>query len=158
MKIIGFAGQTCAGKTTIANIVLEHVTGSFVSFCLGQAVKSDARCFVAERQLNLIIALDRIAESSREVVVISDVESEVDAQWIKNLGGVVVDVKRPGLRLDSIPDLHADCIDFTFYNHGNLDDLQTVVPAALSCWLAEAMPVHMAKQKAAAQLRADKAA
>lgn len=156
MKIIGFTGQTCAGKTTIASIVLEHVMGSFVF--PGHVVTRDARCRVAARQLNQMIEIDRTAEFAREVVVISDVETNDEAQWIKSLGGVVVDVKRPCLKLDSIPALHADCVDFTFYNHGNLEDLQKVVPAALSCWLAEAVPVHMAKQKAAAQLRADKAA
>lgn len=124
----------------------------------------DIWCKRAALTVDSFIEMDRLEAFPRDVLVFTDVRFDDEAQWIKSLGGVVVDIQRPALKSVGIKGhrsalpLSAECIDFTFYNHGNLDDLQTVVPAALSCWLAEAMPLHIAKQKAAAQLRADKAA
>lgn len=125
---------------------------------------NDLWCKRAAVSVAHIVAQDSLESFAREVLLFTDVRFADEAEWIKSMGGVVVDISRPALAAVGISGhrsaqpLPADCLDFRFSNHGNLGDLERVVPAALSCWLNEATAVHVAKRNAERNLRVDKAA
>lgn len=113
---------------------------------------TDIWCKRAGITLDWIVYMDSLEPTARDVLLFTDVRFADEAQWIRSMGGVVVNVDRPALKqvgIDghrSAQPLPADCIDFTFYNHGTAEDLKTVVPAALSFWLNEATDLHRVKR------------
>jgi hypothetical protein len=121
---------------------------------------NDLWCKRAEVTVDWLVYMDRLEPAARDVLLFTDVRFADEAEWIRSMGGVVIDVSRPALKAvgidghrSAVP-LPADCIDFTFNNFGTAEELELVVPAALSFWLNEATDLHVVKR----EVKAGKAA
>lgn len=67
----------------------------------------------------------------REVLVVTDVRFDNEAQAVRDKGGVIWEVKRPGIRTahahPSEQGVDPDLVDLTIVNDGTLDDLKSNV-------------------------------
>jgi len=80
----------------------------------------------------LQLELQREYDVRNDVFVIADVRFDNEAQWIRNNGGIVIRVVRPEANGDvGIPShvseagVSENLIDYTIFNNGTLDQLQT---------------------------------
>lgn len=87
-------------------------------------------------EYTLTSGLDAVARKypGVECVAITDLRYPNEAQRVKDLGGTVVEVIRPGRTSDghaSEQPLPRDLVDYTILNDGTLDELRTSVAAFL---------------------------
>lgn len=79
-------------------------------------------------------ALLELAYGGVDILCITDLRYENEARRVKDLGGVIWEVVRPGLQSDghaSEQPLPRDLVDHTFVNDGSLDDLRWKVDKKL---------------------------
>lgn len=77
-----------------------------------------------------------------QVMIWTDVRFDEEAQWIKDNGGVVINIERVGVSLVGIAEhrsasgISENLVDETFYNSGSLEDLRLNALGDLPSWLA----------------------
>lgn len=89
-----------------------------------------------------------------EVVIWTDVRFAEEAEWIRANGGVVVEVRRPGIEAvaahSSESGLPKELVDGVFWNSGTIDELRNHLRESMPEVLQYAIPVHEARKRKAA--------
>jgi len=115
----------------------------------------DHWCNRADLTLDQLIEMDRREATSADVCIWTDVRFENEARWIREKGGVIVEIRRSSVYPvgvvghRSAQPLPPECVDWTVYNEAGIDELQARIPERLAGWLSDAVPVHEARRRAA---------
>lgn len=89
-----------------------------------------------------------------DVVIWTDCRYPEEAQWIRDNGGIVIEIVRPGVAAveahSSEQALPVELVNNRVINCDTLDDLSDLVQMLLPDWLDKCVPVHEARKRRAA--------
>jgi len=114
-KIIGIAGKAGSGRKTLAQ-ALEHPVGPYI---IWRARFSAPPAWRPEAIL-LLLLID-------EVLVVPDLSKESEAAWVRENGGLVIHVTRPGHDEISRSGIKVKHNDAEMFNCDTLQQFQYVV-------------------------------
>ncbi|WP_010323011.1 hypothetical protein [Marinobacterium stanieri] len=105
----------------------------------------------ADLRLEALMRSESHEELPVEVCIWTDCRVEEEAEWIRANGGIVVEVRRPGI--DAVEahsteqGLPPELVDGVFWNNGTIDELRHHVSESLTETLQYALPVHEARKR-----------
>jgi len=105
----------------------------------------------ADLRLEALLQSESREQLPVEVCIWTDCRYPEEASWIRENGGIVIRVKRPGVAAveshSSEQDLPAELVDGRVINGGTLDELCETVQDILPDWLDKCVPVHEARKR-----------
>ncbi|WP_417534175.1 hypothetical protein [Marinobacterium stanieri] len=105
----------------------------------------------ADLRLEALMRSESYEELPIEVCIWTDCRFAEEAEWIRANGGIVVEVRRPGIDAveahSSEQGLPPELVDGVFWNNGTIDELRHHVSESLTETLQYALPVHEARKR-----------
>lgn len=108
----------------------------------------------AELRLEALLQSEAREALPVEVCIWTDCRYPEEAQWIRDNGGIVIQIERSGIAAveshSSERPLPVELVSNIVRNDGSLDDLSDLVQLLLPDWLGKCQPVHEARKRKAA--------
>ncbi len=108
----------------------------------------------ADLRLEALLRAEAQEQLPVEVCIWPDCRYPEEAQWIRDNGGIVIEIVRPGIAAveahRSEQALPAELVNNRVINCDTLDDLSDLVQMLLPDWLDKCLPVHEARKRQAA--------